>query len=110
MGHIFASLGTDVTIVPRGQHLLSRHDLDVRASFTEQCSERFDLRLRSSVNEVSATSTGIHLDLATPSGCQAAEAQVLLVATGRIPNSDRLGVAAAGIEVDAHGHVRTDDT
>jgi len=35
---------------------------------------------------------------------------VLLVATGRTPNSDSLNVAAAGIEVDVHGHVRTDDT
>lgn len=35
---------------------------------------------------------------------------MLLVATGRIPNSNRLDVAVAGIEVDAHGHIRTDDT
>jgi mycothione reductase len=39
-----------------------------------------------------------------------ADGQVLLVATGRTPNSDSLDVATAGIEVDAHGHVRTDDT
>jgi mycothione reductase len=43
-----------------------------------------------------------------PSG--PAEGEVLLVATGRVPNSDRLGVAAAGIETDEHGHVVTDDT
>jgi len=35
---------------------------------------------------------------------------VLLVAAGRVPNSDRLNVAAAGIKVDEHGHVRTDGT
>jgi len=33
-----------------------------------------------------------------------------MVAAGRIPNSDRIDVAAAGVEVDDHGHVRTDDT
>jgi mycothione reductase len=53
---------------------------------------------------------GIRVDLATPSGPEQAEGQVLLVATGRTPNSDSLNVAAAGIEVDVHGHVRTDDT
>jgi mycothione reductase len=110
MSHLFGSLGTAVTIIERGQHLLSRHDTDIRARFTEHYRERFDLRLNSAVQRVSATGTGVHLDLATPSGAQRAESEVLLVAAGRRPNSDLLDVAAAGVEVDAHGHVRTDDT
>src|SRR5229473_1000896 len=71
--------------------------------------ERFDLRLNSVVDRVSAAEPGVRLDLATPSGPQRLEAEVLLVATGRRPNSDLLDVAAARIEVDSHGHVRTDD-
>jgi mycothione reductase len=110
MSHIFGSLGTAVTIVERGTNLLSRHDIDIRARFTEHYRERFDLRLSSAVDRVSPTGTGVRLDLATPSGAQRIEAEVLLVATGRRPNSDVLDVAAAGIDVDTHGHVRTDDT
>ncbi len=108
--HIFGSLGTEVTIVGRAAHLLSRHDVDVQARFTEQYRQRFDLRLGSTVGRVSATGTGVRLDLATPAGAQQVEAEVLMVAAGRIPNSDRIDVAAAGVEVDDHGHVRTDDT
>lgn len=110
MSHVFGSLGTRVTIVTRGQHLLSRHDVDVRERFTQAYAGRFDLRLSAGVERVSAAGGGIRLELSTPSGPQPAQAEVLLVATGRTPNSDRLDVAAAGIEVDAHGHVRTDDT
>jgi hypothetical protein len=44
-----------------------------------------------------ATSAGVRLDLVTPSGPQAAEADVLLVATGRIPNSDRVEQALLGL-------------
>ncbi|HLQ56551.1 MAG TPA: mycothione reductase [Streptosporangiaceae bacterium] len=110
MSHIFGSLGTTVTIVERGQHLLSRHDTDIRARFTEHYRRRFDLRLSSTIDRVSAVGTGVRLDLATPSGAQRVESEILLVATGRRPNSDRLNLTAAGIEVDAHGHVRTDDT
>ncbi|MGB6457136.1 MAG: mycothione reductase [Streptosporangiaceae bacterium] len=110
MSHIFGSLGTAMTIVERGEHLLSRHDKDIRERFTDHYSERFDLRLNSTVQRVSPSGTGVHLDLATPSGPQQVQAEVLLVATGRRPNSDVLDVAAAGIDVDAHGHVRTDDT
>jgi mycothione reductase len=110
MSHIFGSLGMAVTIIERGEHLLSRHDNDIRARFTEHYSERFDLRLNSAVDRVLATGAGVRLDLATPSGPQQVQAEVLLVATGRRPNSDVLDVAAAGIDVDTHGHVRTDDT
>jgi mycothione reductase len=110
MSHIFGSLGTRVTIVTRGQHLLSHHDADIRARFTELYRERFDVRLGAAAQRVTKTRTGARLDLVTTSGAQAAEGEVLLVAVGRIPNSDRLNVAAAGIETDGHGHVRTDDT
>ncbi len=110
MSHVFGSLGTRVTIVARGPHLLARHDLDVRERFTQAYAERFDLRLGATVERVWRGGAGVRLDLSTPAGPQRAEAEMLLVATGRTPNSDRLDVAAAGIEVDAHGHVRTDDT
>jgi len=110
MSHIFGSLGTAITIVTRGEHLLSRHDADIRASFTKQYAERFDLRLNAKVRQASATQAGVRLDLETRGGAQSAEAEALLVATGRVPNSDRLDVAATGIETDEHGHVRTDDS
>lgn len=110
MSHIFGSLGTKITIVARGEHLLSRHDADIRARFTELYQERFDVRLGATAQRVAATRKGVRLSLTSPAGAQTAEGEVLLVATGRTPNSDRLDVAAAGIEVDAHGHVRTDDT
>jgi mycothione reductase len=110
MSHVFGSLGTAVTIVQRGPHLLSRHDADIRARFTEHYRERFDVRLNAVVDRVSAAGTGVRLDLDTPSGAQQVEAEVLLVAAGRRPNSDLLDVTAAGVDVDAHGHVRTDDT
>ena len=89
---------------------MSQHDRDIRSRFTELYRKRFDLRLGATAECVAATRKGVRLSLATLAGSQTAEGGVLLVATGRIPNSDRLDVAAAGIEVDAHGHVRTDDT
>jgi mycothione reductase len=110
MSHIFGSLGTHVTIVTRGEHMLSHHDRDIRARFTQLYRERFDVRRDATVAGVAATRNGVRLSLTTPGGPQTAEGEVLLVATGRVPNSDRLDVAAAGLQVDTHGHVRTDDT
>jgi mycothione reductase len=110
MSHIFGSLGTTVTIIERGDHLLARHDSDIAERFTDLYSKRFDLRVNGAVQRASTSGSRVRLDLATPAGPQSVEAEVLLVATGREPNSDTLDVAAAGIKVDAHGHVRTDET
>ncbi len=110
LGHVFGALGTKVTIVTRGQELLSQHDADIRAAFTASYSTRFDLRLGAVVNGVTKTSTGIRADLTTPKGPQVIEAEVLVIATGRRPNSDRLNVAAAGLKLDEHGHLQTDKT
>jgi len=110
MSHVFGALGTRMTILEQGPHLLAHHDTDVRDRFTEAYAARFDVRLGTTVEQVEATPDGVRLGLATPSGAGTAEAEVVLVATGRTPNSDLLDVAATGVEVDEHGHVRTDDS
>jgi len=108
MGHIFGALGVAVTIVERDPALLSRHDHDISTAFTDAYRARFDLRLDTTVESVAPCRSGLRFALAGPNGHDALEAATLLVATGRVPNSDRLDVAAAGIATDEHGHVRSD--
>jgi len=111
MSHVFGALGTKITIVARGPQLLSQHDFDVSARFTELYSRQFDVRLRTAVERVYPTTSGVRVELTTSSGSRTAvDGDVLLVATGRVPNSDLLDVAATGLDVDEHGHIRTDDT
>jgi mycothione reductase len=110
MAHIFGALGTAVTIIERGDRLISRQDDDVSARFTEIYERRFDIRHNAVTERAAASGSRVRLDLTTPSGPQQVEADILLVATGRRPNSDTLDVAAGGLTVDAHGHVRTDAT
>ena len=111
MSHIFGSLGTDVTIVAHGEHLLSqarrRHPGPVHRAVSATFRPAAGSNGRASGRDPAKGSASASRPPRAP---RAAEAEVLLVATGRVPNSDRLDVAAAGIEVDAHGHVRTDDT
>jgi len=110
MSHVFGALGTEVSILERGPHLLAHHDHDVRDRFTEIYADRFDLRLDTTVDQVTTTPGGVRLHLTSPSGAGSLDAETVLVATGRTPNSDLLDVAATGVDVDVHGHVRTDDT
>lgn len=111
MGNVFQSFGTAVTIVNRGSSLLAAHDEAIRTRFTEAYTSRFDLLLGAQPEAVRPTAGGVALDVTTSGGDRrTVEAEVLLVATGRVPNSDRLNVAATGVEVDRYGQVLTDAT
>ncbi len=107
--HIFASYGTRVTVVNRGEQMLSREDADVSARFTELIRERIDLRTGSTLRRVRATDGGgVTATVADAAGEQELTADVLLIATGRRPNGDTLNLDAAGIEVDEQGYVVVD--
>jgi len=110
MGHVFGAFGTAITIVSRDPRLLAALDEEVGQRFTEVCARRFDLRLATEVARVERTARGVAVHLDGDAGPETVEADTLLVATGRTPNSDRLDVTAGGIAVDEHGHVITDET
>ena len=76
--------------------------------FTELARERFDLALGATVHSVAATAKGVVVDLTCDDGHRTIEGQTLLVAAGRIPNSDQLRVEAGGIATDERGNVRVD--
>ncbi|WP_290054390.1 mycothione reductase [Amycolatopsis solani] len=107
--HVFASFGVHVTLVNRSGRLLRSEDDDVSARFTELAAERFDVRLDRKTVRVRKTGNGVALDLEGPQGAETVEAGVLLVATGRRPNSDLLDVAATGVTTRDSGHVVVDD-
>ena len=110
MSHVFGAFGTEVTIVHRGATLLSNHDHDVRRRFTDLYADRFDLRLRTRIDHVEPSTTGLAAYLIADDGTRTIiEAETLLLAVGRLPNSDRLDPALGGLELDEHGHIRTDD-
>jgi mycothione reductase len=107
--HVFASFGVRVTLVNRSAKLLRSEDEDVSARFTELASERFDVRLERKTVRARKTAGGVALDLEGPHGAETVEADLLLVATGRKPNSDTLDVAATGVTTMDSGHVVVDE-
>jgi len=109
LGHMFQALGSKVTIINRGGRLLLAEDDDISKRFTELAAHRFDLALGSTVRQVSKSANGIVVDVDCNSGRRTMEGDVLLVAAGRVPNSDQLCVAAGGVDVDRHGFVTVDE-
>ncbi len=110
MGHVFEAFGTRVTIVQRGPRLLPAEDEQVSDRFTDLAHARFDVLLDSSVVAVARSgSGGVAVTVERAGQTDVVEAETLLVATGRRPNTDLVDAAAGGLELDTHGHVVTDD-
>jgi mycothione reductase len=108
MAHVFEALGSRVTIINRSRVLMRAEDHDVAARFTQVSADRFDLVLGATVQRVAATATGVQVTVEVDGVTRTIDADELLVAAGRIPNSDQLRVEDGGIEVDDAGNVRVD--
>ena len=108
MAHFFGSLGTRVTLADRGGALIKRQDDDVALAFTRIYQRRFDVLLHAQVRGVHPENGRVAVQIDVDGKPRTVRVETVLVASGRRPNSDRLNVAAAGIEVDARGRVLTD--
>ncbi|MEV0669673.1 mycothione reductase [Mycobacterium sp. NPDC050441] len=104
--HVFSALGVRVTIVVRGDCLLSHCDETICHRFSELAAEKWDLRTHENV--IGAHHDGDKIVLELDDG-KTLDADVLLVATGRIPNGDLLDAELAGVEVDEDGLVIVDE-
>lgn len=110
MGHVFDAFGAEVTIVQRGPRLLMGEDAEVSARFTECAAERFRLVVDADVVCVESRGRGVAVTANVNGAERVLEADALLVATGRRPNTDLLDAAAGGLALDDHGHVLADET
>ena len=103
---IFHGLGVDVTQLHRGPLFLRGFDDDVRRHLAEQMQGRgIDLRFDSNVTALAKARSGLRATLTDGSQL---EADLVLFATGRHPNSAGLGLEEVGVELGPDGAIRVD--
>jgi mycothione reductase len=105
MGHVFSALGSQVALFNRSEVLLRQHDRDVAERFTEVFGERVDLHLEHLPTKIERRDGAIVVHCAG----RETEVDVLLVATGREPNSDLLDVELGGLACHHHGTIVVDE-
>ncbi len=108
----FRRFGSRVTVIQRNEQLLPREDHDIAARVADILREEgMEVLLSAEAMHVRRADDGIHLVWRAQKG--GAEHEVvgshLLVATGRVPNTDDLGLDVAGVDADAHGYVRVNE-
>ncbi len=105
---MYRRFGARVTVVERGSRLASREDGDVSAAIREILeAEGIDIVVGADDVRISKNSNGFQL---TPrAGADPIAGTHLLLAVGRRPNTDDLGLEAAGVQTDARGYIVVDD-
>lgn len=111
LGQMFARFGTEVTLVTRGQRILSGYEPEIAEALTDILQEE-GLRIvtGAQVCEVQKEGKGVTLSLQRYGSRQLLSADTLLIATGRQPNTQDIGLEQARVEVDQTGAVRVDRT
>ena len=110
-GQMFRRFGSAVTIVPAAaSSFWEREDPDVAE---EGCKlmqgDGIEVLLESEVVGGRGSASGVALDLRGPAGERTINGSHLLLAVGRVPNSEQLSLAAAGVNVNARGFISVDD-
>jgi mycothione reductase len=104
--HVFSAFGSRVTIIGRGGQLLRSQDETVAERFTAAVRDRWDVRIGHVITAAQHDAAGVELTLDDGSTVRG---DLVLVATGREPNSDRLDLDRAGIPVHDDGRIVVDE-
>jgi pyruvate/2-oxoglutarate dehydrogenase complex dihydrolipoamide dehydrogenase (E3) component len=103
--------GSQVTMVERGAQVAGREDPDVADALLELFrDENIDVLLNATVRRVEGRSgERVRVHVETPNGAQVVDGTDVLVAAGRTPNTNNIGLELAGIDLDARGYVVVSD-
>jgi pyruvate/2-oxoglutarate dehydrogenase complex dihydrolipoamide dehydrogenase (E3) component len=109
-GQMFRRFGSRVTVVHRSEQLLPREDADVIQELQKALeSEGIQFRLNARTTRVEKDNGRVVLSVEAQGRSETVAGTHLLVATGRRPNSDDLGLEKTGVRTDAHGYIRVNN-
>ena len=109
LGSVWARLGTKVTVVEFLPRIAAIFDEDITQALQKLLQKQgLKFHLGTGVESAEKTKTGIKLTAAKGDKSLELEAEKVLVAVGRKPNTDGLGATEAGVELDERGRIRTD--
>ena len=109
-GQMMRRFGARVTVVEMGPRLIAREDQDVSQAVKELLeAEGIEVRLGAECLTAEKDGEGVAIGLECKEGEPKARGSHLLLAVGRVPNTDDLGLEAAGIATDKRGYIEVDE-
>jgi pyruvate/2-oxoglutarate dehydrogenase complex dihydrolipoamide dehydrogenase (E3) component len=109
-GQLFRRLGSRVTIVQRGGQLLAGEDADVAEEVANILTQDgVEVLLNTKAQGVSKRGARVKVTIQSGEQSREVEGSHLLIATGRVPNSETLKLSAAGVAADGHGFIKVNE-
>jgi len=109
-GQMYRRFGSRVTIVEMAPRLIEREDPDVSDALKNiLAAEDIEIRLSATCLALEPAPGGVRLRVECSKGAPAVAGTHVLLAVGRVPNTDDLGLPEAGIEADARGYIKVDE-
>ena len=107
---MYRRFGAEVTIVEKEQRLVAREDEDVSQAIREILEgEGITMRLSAECIRLAPHPDGVAVGVECASGDPETIGSHVLLAVGRRPNTDELGLDKAGVATDSHGYIQVDD-
>jgi len=110
-GQMFRRFGSSVTIIEHNDRIIAREDPEISETLQHTLeTEGMRFHLGATTQAISKTTQGLELTFTGSDGrTETLAGTHLLAATGRTPNTDDLGLEAAGVETDRHGFIQVND-
>lgn len=103
---MFRRFGSEVTVMERGERLVKKEDEDISEAVADILREEgINIRLQSECMSAKSVEDGIEVAIDCREGSPTEKGSHLLIATGRIPNTEDLKPEKAGVEVDEKGYI-----
>jgi pyruvate/2-oxoglutarate dehydrogenase complex dihydrolipoamide dehydrogenase (E3) component len=107
---IYRRFGSEVTVVEMADRLIKREDPEVSAGVQEiLAAEGIHIRVGAECVRLEASGQDVRVHVVCRDGEPEILGSHLLLAVGRRPNTDDLGLETAGVEIDKHGYIVVDD-
>ena len=107
---LYRRFGSDVTVIEPSPRLISREDEDISHAIADILqAEDIDIRVNSKAVGVKKQGAGIAVTIESAGTRSQVDGSHLLLAVGRRPNTDDLGLEHAGVVTDARGYIEVDD-
>ena len=107
---MYRRFGSEVTVIEKGPRLASREDADVSEAIREiLVAEGVEVRLNAECVSLARDPDGVTVRVECADGAPKVRASHLLLAVGRRPNTDDLGLENAGVAVDGRGFIQVDE-